>query len=117
MAENGGDLLMIPKHKPIRSQKLRDSAKGQECTIQCPSVCSHDPDTTVLAHLTNESHGMGLKADDVSACFACSSCHDWIDRRTMSPYFPDGSDREWYMRRAMVRTWRRWIEMGLVKIV
>lgn len=102
---------MIPKHKPIRSQKLRDSAKNEECTLQIYEVCNHDPATTVLAHLPDESHGMAQKADDFSSCFSCSSCHDVIDGRKNA-----NIDREFYMRRAMVRTWRRWIEMGLVKI-
>ena len=107
---------MIPKHKPIRSQKLRDSAKGEECCFQIPGICSYDSTKTVLCHLPDESHGMGQKSDDFCAAFGCKECHDWIDRRTINPPYPKGADREWYARRAMVRTWRRWIELGLVKI-
>jgi hypothetical protein len=24
--------------------------------------------------------GIGLKTDDLAICFACSGCHDWLDR-------------------------------------
>lgn len=102
------------KQKAIRSQKLRDSARGQDCTLQIAGVCENQIDTTVLAHLPDESHGVSRKSDDISACFACEYCHDVIDRRVMFPLCEE--DREFYMRRAITRTMRRWIEMGLVVI-
>lgn len=99
----------------IESKKIRDAAAGQACTLQIVGHCNYDTTTTILAHLPDESHGGARKSDDISACFACSSCHDLIDGRV-----PDASltreEREWYMRRAMVRTWRRLIEMELITI-
>lgn len=92
------------------SKALRDSARGQDCTLQIPGVCNFNPETTVLAHLPDETNGMGKKSDDISACFACSDCHAHIDANRL----PDSDD--WMLRRAMVRTWRQWIEMGLVKV-
>jgi hypothetical protein len=100
----------------IRSKKLRDSARGQECTLQIAGICCGDTETTVLAHLPDESHGMGLKADDISSCYACRTCHDAIDMRSGWARMNDDSTREWYMRRAMVRTWRRMIDSGLVVV-
>ncbi len=95
----------------VVSKKIRASARNETCTLQIVGVCNHNPETTVLAHLPDESNGMGTKPDDISACYACSSCHDAIDRRHRSGL--SGEDREWYMRRAMVRTWRRLIETGV----
>lgn len=103
---------MIPKRKPIHSQALRDSASGELCTIQIAGVCNYDRSTTVLCHLPDESHGTARKSDDISAAFGCNACHDVIDGR--APYLFDEGERDWYMRRAQVRTLRRWIEMGLV---
>jgi hypothetical protein len=57
---------------------------------------------------------MARKSDDFVACFACSACHDVIDRRVRG--FLDNADREFYMRRAQNRTLRRWIELGLVTV-
>jgi len=54
---------------------------------------------------------MGGKSDDFSACFGCSSCHEWLDRNKGTE-----EDRLYYTRRAMVRTWRKWIDLGLIDV-
>ncbi len=111
---------MLQKTKAIRSQKLRDSARMEECTFQIPGVCNHDPATTVLCHLPDESHGGSRKADDHCSAYGCSSCHDAIDRRDREGYslivLSLAGSVDFFMRRAMVRTWRRMIEKGLIKI-
>ncbi len=98
----------------IRSKKLTDSAEGKDCTLNIAGVRSYNPETTVLAHLPDESAGKRLKADDISACFACASCHAVIDGHTN--IFLSREDKEFYMRRAMVRTWRAWREQRLISI-
>lgn len=97
----------------IKSQQVRDSARGEDCTLNIAGVCSYDTNETILAHLPDESSGASLKADDISACYSCAACHDAIDRRNNA--MPE-EEREWYQRRAMVRTWRRLIEAGIVII-
>lgn len=97
--------------KPIRSQHLRHSANGEQCTLNIAGVCNYDPSTVVLAHLPDESKGMGTKADDISACYACCDCHAYLDGENLLP-----EDKDFYLRRALVRTWRRWIERDLVVI-
>lgn len=98
----------------IISKHIRDSARGEACTLNIARVCNYRNETTVLAHLPHESNGMGTKSTDLSSCFACSDCHSLID----SPGDPrlTSEDREWYMRRAMVRTWTRLVEKGIVAI-
>lgn len=93
---------------------MREAAKGQDCTVNAVGVCNYDPATTVFAHLSDESKGMGTKSDDLSGCDACHACHDWIDRRRNDG--PPEEEREWYMRRAQVRTLRRRIEQGIITI-
>ncbi|GKX50589.1 DUF1364 domain-containing protein [Budvicia aquatica] len=77
LIERGGR----PKQQAMRSSKLRNSAKGQLCTLQIPGICNHNPETVVLCHLPSENHGMGYKSDDFWAVYGCSSCHDVIDGR------------------------------------
>ena len=98
----------------MKSTALRESARGEQCTVQIVGICNGDTETTVLAHLPDESGGMGRKSDDISVCYSCSSCHDAIDRRVKSISLE--CDREWYLRRAMIRTWRRMVETGLITI-
>jgi hypothetical protein len=112
----------MQKIRPIRSKKLRQSAKGEDCTFQIPGVCNGNPETTGLCHLPDESHGMGRKSDDHCSAYGCSDCHDVIDGRVkFKPGDPKtfaviSVDKEFYMRRAMVRTQRRMIEKGLIVI-
>mgnify|MGYP000554313283 CR=1 FL=1 len=98
----------------IKSNKIRASAKDQPCTLQIAGVCCHDWSTTVLAHLPDESNGMGTKSDDISACYACRTCHDAIDGRSNVDI--SGEDKEFYMRRAQTRTIRALIKSGLITL-
>lgn len=62
---------------------LRNAAKGRPCMVRLPDICNHNPETTVLAHIRMAGlSGMGIKADDLLGAWACSSCHDSIDRRS-----------------------------------
>lgn len=102
----------------MKSKAIRQSAEGEDCTLNIVGVCNYNPKTTVLAHLPDESKGMGRKSDDISACYACSDCHDVIDGRDMKKLtaLVESGDLEWYMRRAMVRTWRRLVDKGFIII-
>ena len=93
----------------VISQKLRDSAKGRDCTLRLDGCC-FDPETTVLAHLPCGQKGTAMKSPDNMGVFACRECHAKID----------GPNRwevpaEDYLR-ALAETQLRWIEMGLLKV-
>lgn len=62
--------------------KLTKEAKGRECQVRLP-CCNHNPETTVLAHYRLAGTcGVGVKPNDLQGAWACSSCHDEIDRKT-----------------------------------
>lgn len=96
----------------IVSKKLRDSARGQSCTLRLPGVCNFDPETTVLAHLPCGQKGMGMKGPDMIAVFACSACHDRLDARTSAAPAVTGAD----MLRALAETQLIWIRDGLLTV-
>jgi hypothetical protein len=63
--------------------KLTKLARDRECQVRLPGICNHNPETTVLAHYRLAGTcGMGIKPHDLLGAWACSSCHDEIDRRT-----------------------------------
>ena len=98
--------------KPVVSKKIRNAARGQDCTMQVCGVCNHNPETTVLAHVNTTGAGSrGAKCHDFSAVFSCYACHYWHDNNMGSQL-----DRLFYTRRALVRTWEKLIEMGHIKI-
>lgn len=94
---------------------LRKLARGRECTVRLVGICNRNPETTVLAHfrLVGVS-GMGMKSPDLLAAFACSACHDAIDRRAHTDL-----DRD-YVRLAhlegVVRTQAELLKLGVIKI-
>ena len=77
-------------------------------------VCNHNSETVVLAHyrLAGVS-GMGMKSPDIIGAWACSACHDAIDRRDHTDLERD------FVRLAhldgMVRTIAQLVKEGLVK--
>lgn len=62
---------------------LRKLARGKPCMVRLIGICNGDPATTVLAHYRLSGiSGLGLKSPDLLASWACSACHDAIDRRS-----------------------------------
>lgn len=89
--------------------KLRKSAKGRECQIRIYGVCNHNRETTVLAHLGGG--GMGAKQPDIHGAFACSACHDEVDRRT---HRISRDEARLAHLEGIIRTQRIWLEEGLL---
>ena len=100
--------------KKIVSKKIRNSARGEDCTFQIVGVCNYNPETVVFCHLPDESNGMGKKSDDISGAYGCSNCHDAIDGRVYSVELEENKD--WYFRRGQTRTLRRLIDKDVVVI-
>lgn len=105
---------MAPKTPALRSKKLRDAAKGKQCTVQLMGVCTFNPETVVLAHLPSETHGMAYKSDDIFAVDCCSACHDAIDGRT--PYSFEPGVKEMTLLQALHRTLMRRVCEGLITV-
>lgn len=96
---------------------LRKLARGQECLVRIPNICNWDPETTVLAHIRRggESNpGMGARVADVCATWACSSCHDVIDRRNAMGSYSLAEIDSWLLD-AQNRYLVKLVEMGVLK--
>lgn len=95
-------------------KRIMDAAEGEECTFHIAGVCNYDSTTTVGCHLPDGSGGSNKLTGALSVAFGCSNCHAVLDGRVAFD-LPD-EDREFYMRRGMMRTINRLIEIGLVQI-
>lgn len=71
--------MMYPKPIKIVSQELRDSARGEACTLRLPGVCTFGE--AFLCHLPGPSSGTATKENDTHTAYGCSACHDAIDGR------------------------------------
>lgn len=70
--------------------------------VRIYGVCNGNPETTVLAHYRMAGIcGTGMKPDDLIGAWACSACHDEIDRRTHNL---DNKDARLYHLEGVIRT-------------
>jgi len=67
--------------------KIRQSARGEDCTINLPGVCNYNPETVCWCHSNRSEHGkgMGLKAKDEHGAYGCYDCHMVYDRQRKRP--------------------------------
>ncbi len=104
--------MSLQKQPPIVSKKIRQSAKGQPCTMLSP-VCCGDSNKVALRHYNGLSggQGWGRKADDIFAFYGCQSCEDWFalghDTREL---------KDSYMLNAMIKTQRKLFDAGLLEV-
>lgn len=100
-----------------RSKKVRDSARGEDCTLQIHPWCNSNPETVVFAHLPSSGHGMGLKSPDYWGVYACSGCHDVLDQRNPQAIRELGWEEvQACMMRGLYRTQERLVAKGLMTI-
>ena len=95
-----------------KTSKIRQSARGEDCTINIAGVCAGDSETVVLCHFPSEGKGMGIKSHDLSAGYGCARCHDAVDGRLKNAEFREHA--EFYMRRSILRTHLRLIDKELM---
>lgn len=67
-------------NKPTRSKKLTRFAKGRDCTLRIPHVCSFDPEKTMMVHPPIANGGMSTKASDLECAIGCHDCHNRVAR-------------------------------------
>lgn len=108
--------MMYPKPTKIVSKKLRDSARGESCSLRIPGICNGNRETTVLAHLNSNRKGTGNKSPDIFAVYACSSCHDWLDGRVIQGLGHRSAGGYSAKLRALMETQIKLHEKGLIKI-
>lgn len=104
--------MSIPKTTAIRSKAIRESARGESCTMHSPA-CNADPATVVWCHSNMSVHGKGgsRKADDPFGFYGCSGCNGWYDDGPA-----DQQEKESYFVRAHGRSFLRLIEKGIIEV-
>jgi hypothetical protein len=82
-------------------QRIRDSARGEECTVRIVGACTYDPTHTIWSHAPLGAAGKGksIKAIDLAGAYCCTACDAVIDGQRP---LPPGATREsvmldWFM--------------------
>lgn len=101
--------MPFDKQNNVKSKKIRDSARDEDCTLNGPN-CNYDSETTVFCHLNEQfaGKGYGLKATDIGF-YGCSDCHHDYDTGKLE-------DKYFYLLRAVVRTIQRLIEKDILRV-
>lgn len=92
----------------VVSKKIRESARGEDCTFRFPGICNFNPETTVWCHIDTKYKGMGIKSPDIHGAYGCSSCHSNLDLHKVR-------NAEWVLD-AMVESQMKLIEKGLLEV-
>lgn len=66
----------------MNEKKIQASARGEECTVRLPGICSHNPETVVFAHLNGVRFGHGVGKKTKWGAYSCHACHMELDRQT-----------------------------------
>lgn len=76
-----------PKTPDRKSQPIRDSARGEECTVRIVGACTFDPATTIWSHAPLHAAGKGgaIKSFDLCGAFCCTACDAVIDGQRPLP--------------------------------
>lgn len=98
-------MQQFKKPNKIRSKKIRDSARGEACTLRLEGCVFKTG--VVFAHINSKWKGMGNKSPDLFGCYACHKCHRVLDA---------GGVMVEDQLRALQETQIKLYEKGLIKI-
>lgn len=78
--------LQFPKTPDRVNQRLRDSAKGEDCLVRIPG-CPGRADMTIWSHAPMKAadKGLGIKALDWCGAYCCTYCDAVIDGQRPLP--------------------------------
>lgn len=96
MARNIGaepPVTVPPRIEGRADWKIRNSARGEACTVRIIGACTHDPASTIWSHapLGAAGKGRGLKAIDLAGAYCCVACDAVVDGQRR---LPDGASRD-----------------------
>jgi hypothetical protein len=61
-------------------KKITQRARGKECQIRLPGICTFYPEQTVPCHFRMHGlSGAGYIADAIFVAHGCMACHQWVD--------------------------------------
>lgn len=110
--EMGSTRNAIPARPFVRARdpadawgkKIRESARGEPCTVRLVGVCSHDPAKSIWSHarwgaqLGEAGRGMATKALDLCGAIACTDCDAAFDQHRGAPHLTrEQIDLDWMM--------------------
>lgn len=71
----------------MKTTAIRQSARGEECDVRIPGVCTFDSSHTIWSHYRGHAGGKGLSLKSLDECGAnaCTSCDAVYDGQAPRP--------------------------------
>lgn len=79
--------------------RITESARGEDCQVRIPGVCTFDPATTIWSHARHASagKGKGIKALDLCGAYACTACDAAYDQMIGAKHMTrEQIDLDWF---------------------
>jgi hypothetical protein len=89
LRRNGGEAYTVPRQKVQgrKRQDIRDSARGEECTVRIAGVCRGGTEHTIWSHAPLGAAGKGrsIKSLDLAGAYCCTACDAALDQAQRPP--------------------------------
>lgn len=101
-----------------RSNKIRQSARDEDCLVRIPGACTFDPAKTIASHYRGSAGGKGLshKASDLAVAYCCTACDAIYDGQAQRPVGLTKDDIDLMWCQGHLRTLIKLEQKGLVSI-
>lgn len=96
--------------------KLRESARGQACTLRISQQCTDDwGEDVVFCHAPSSEKGIGRKSPDWWGAYGCRACHALMDSNGLTEGLSSYEVNEAWLQ-GVFETQMIMIEQGLIKV-
>lgn len=71
----------------MKTTAIRQSARGEDCDVRIPGICSFDPATVIWSHFRGLAGGKGfaIKSVDEAGAYCCTRCDAVYDGQAPRP--------------------------------
>lgn len=71
----------------MKTTAIRQSARGEECTVRIPGICTFDTAATIWSHYRGQAGGKGfaIKSIDEAGAYCCTACDAVYDGQRSRP--------------------------------
>jgi hypothetical protein len=78
---------LAPKVQGRKRQDIRDSARGEECTVRIAGICRGGTEHTIWSHAPLGAAGKGrsIKSLDLAGAYCCTACDAALDQAQRPP--------------------------------
>jgi hypothetical protein len=100
----------------MKTTRIRQSARGEDCDVRLPEVCTFDPAHTIWSHYRGLAGGKGfaIKSVDAAGAYCCTRCDAVYDGQAPRPEGMTKADVDLAWLQGHIRSLVKLTEKGLI---